>query len=119
MDGIMNENHLTIVREYEFDKSDIHGIDCLLDDIIQECRDRFFHTLEYKLVYDIQFTKISNVEEINFTVPHRSMEFKTEFYLLNKKIKNSRKNGFIFNQINKLTIHVNSNLSKKKKYITI
>ena len=28
------------------------------------------------------------------------MEFKTEFYGLNKKIKNARENGYIFNQIN-------------------
>ena len=38
------------------------------------------------------------------------MEFKTEFYGLNKKIKNACENGFIFNQINKLTITIYSNL---------
>ena len=31
------------------------------------------------------------------------MEFKIEFYALNKKIKNAHRNGIIFNQINKLT----------------
>ena len=87
MDGIKNENHLTIVKEYEFDKSDIHEMDCLLDDIIKECRERFFHTLEYRLVYDIQATKFSNIEEVNFTITHRSMEFKTECYFLKKKSK--------------------------------
>ena len=39
------------------------------------------------------------------------MEFKTAFYGLNKKIKKSRKNGLIFNQINKQTIKIHSNLS--------
>ena len=38
------------------------------------------------------------------------MEFKSEFYGLNKKIKNARKNNYIFNQINKLTIKIYSNL---------
>ena len=39
------------------------------------------------------------------------MEFKTEFYGLNKKIKNARRNGFIFNQINNFKIEIYSNLS--------
>ena len=39
------------------------------------------------------------------------MEFKTEFYGLNKKIKNARRNKFIFNQINNFKIEIYSNLS--------
>ena len=39
------------------------------------------------------------------------MKFKTEFYGLNKKIKKAQRNGFIFNQIKKLTIKIYSNLS--------
>ena len=39
------------------------------------------------------------------------MEFKTEFYGLNKKIKNARRNDFVFNQINNFKIEVYSNLS--------
>ena len=39
------------------------------------------------------------------------MEYKTEFYGLNKKIKNDQRYGFIFIQINKLTIRICSNLS--------
>ena len=39
------------------------------------------------------------------------MEFKTEFYGLNKKIKNARRNGCIFNQINNFKIEIYSNLS--------
>ena len=100
-----------VVKEYDFIKPDIHDIDYLLDDVIKDCRNRYFHTLEYRLVYDIKFTKISNNEEVNFTITHRSMEFETEFYGLTKKIRNARQNGFIFNQINKLTIKIYSNLS--------
>ena len=62
------------------------------------------HTFEYRLVYDINFTNISNSKEIIFTITHRSMEFKTEFYGLNEKLKIARQRGLIFNQINKLTI---------------
>ena len=111
MDGLMNDNQLTVVKEYKFDKKDIHKIDYLLNDVIKHCRKNFFHTFEYKLVYDIKFTNISNNEDVNLIVTHRSMEFKTEFYGLNKKIKNARRNGFIFNQINNFKIEIYSNLS--------
>ena len=105
----MNES--TVVKEYDSIKPDIHGVDYLLDDIIKDCRNKYFHTFEYRLVYEIKFTNISNNEEVNLTITHRSIEFKTEFYGLNKKIKNAQRNGFIFNQINKLTIKIYSNLS--------
>ena len=100
-----------VVKEYEFDKTDIHEIDYLIDDVIKHCRKNYFHTFEYRLVYDINFTIISNNEEVDLIVTHRSMEFKTEFYGLNKKIKNARRNGFIFNQINNFKIEIYSNLS--------
>ena len=83
----MNVNQLTIVKEYEFDEPDIDEIEYLLDDNFKDCRNKYFHTLEYRLVYDINFTNISKHEEINFTITHRSMEFKTEFYGLKKKSK--------------------------------
>ena len=92
-------------------KKDIHEIDYLLDDVIKDCRKNYFHTFVYKLVYDINFTNNSNNEEVNLIITHRSMEFKTEFYGLNKKIKNARRNNFIFNQINNFKIEIYSNLS--------
>ena len=85
MNGMINENKLTIVKVYEFDKTDIHEIEYLLDDVIKHCRKNYFHTFESRLIYDINFTNISNNEEVNLIVTHRSMEFKTEFYGLNKK----------------------------------
>ena len=115
MDGIIDENELTVIKEFEFDKIDINEIDYILDDVIKDCRNKYFHTFKYKLVYDLKFIKISNHEEVNFLITHKSLEFKTEIYGLSKKIKNARENGFIFNQINKLTINIYSNL----KYINI
>ena len=111
MNEIINENKLFVVKEYEFDKKDIHEIDYLLDDVIKDYRRKYFHTFEYKLVHDINFTNKSNNKEVNLLITHKSMEFKTEFCGLNKKIKNARRNGFIFNQVNKLTIKIYSNLS--------
>ena len=111
MNDMMNENQLIVVKEYEFDKTDIHEIDYILDDIIKDCRKKYFHSFEYRIIYDHSFKNISNNEEVNFAVTHRSMEFKTEFYGLNKKIKNARENGYIFNQINNFKIKILSNLS--------
>ena len=111
MNGIINENKLTVVKEYKFGKKDIHEIDYILDDVIKDCRKNYFHTFEYKLVYDINFTNISNNEEVNLIITHKSMEFKIEFYGLNKKIKNARRNGFVFKQINNFKIEIYSNLS--------
>ena len=110
MNEIINENKLFVVKEYKFDKKDIHEIDYLLDNVIKDCRN-YFHTFEYRLVFDINFTNISNNEEVNLIITQKSMEFKTEFYGLNKKIKNARRNGFIFNQINNFKIEIYSNLS--------
>ena len=111
MNEIINKNKLFVFKQYEFDKEDIHETDYLLDDVIKHCRKKYFHTFEYKLVYDINFTNISNNEEVNLIVTHKSMEFKTEFYGLNKKNKNARRNNFIFNQLNNFKIEIYSNLS--------
>ena len=111
MNEIINKNKLFVVKKYEFDEKDIHEIDYLLDDVIKDCRRNYFHTFEYNLVYDINFTNNSNNEEVNLIITHKSMEFKTEFYGLNKKIKNARRNGFVFNQINNFKIEICSNLS--------
>ena len=81
----MNENHLTTVKEYDLDELYIHEIVYLLDDIIKDCRNESFHTFEYRFVYAINFRNISNYEEVNFTITHRSIKLKTEFYGLKKK----------------------------------
>ena len=110
MNDILNES--TIVKEQDFNKPDFHEIEFLLDDIVKDCRNKYFNSFEYRLVYDIKFTNTSNYEEVNFTNIHRSMDFKTESYGVNQKIKNARQNRFIFIQIKKRTIQNNSILSK-------
>ena len=85
MNDMTNENQLIVVKEDDFDKTDIHEIEYPPDDVIKDCRKKYFHSFEYKLVYDINFTNNSNNEEVNLIMTHRSMEFKTEFYGLNKK----------------------------------
>ena len=109
MNGVLNES--TVVKKFDFNKPDLHEIDYLLDEFFKDCRNKLFHSFKYRLVYDINFRNISNNEEINFTITHRTMELEIEFHGLNKRIKIARENGFIFNQINELTVKIYSTLS--------
>ena len=73
----------------------------------------FFHTFEYGYVYDIKFT---NNGEVNLTITHGYMCFRSEFFGLMRKIKNAQKDGFRFNEIVKLTIKNNSRQSHLNIY---
>ena len=55
----------------------------------------------------ICFKNITNNETVIFTISDKSMALHER----NKNIINARERGFIFNQINKLTIKIYSNLS--------
>ena len=101
----MNEN--VIVKQYEFDKPQIQKIDSLIDISIRDCHHKYFHTFDHICEYDLNFTDIINNETVNFTISDKIMGL----YELNKKLTIARENGFIFNQINKLTTKILSNLS--------
>ena len=107
MNGIMNENQLTIVKQYGFDNPTITKIDSLIDNSIRDCHNKYFHTFDHIYEYDLNFTNITNNETVNFTVFDKCLGM----YELNKKLTIARGNGFIFNQINKLTIKIYINLS--------
>ena len=107
MDGMMNENQLTVVKEYNFDNPLIQKIDSLIDRSIKDCHNKLFHTFDHICEYDLSFTNITNNETVNFTISDKSMGL----YELNKKLTIARENGFKFNQIKKLTIKNYSNLS--------
>ena len=101
----MNEN--VIVKEYEFNNPLIQKIDSLIDNPIRDCHNEYFHTFDHICEYDLNFTNTSNNKSVNFITPDKIMGM----YELNKKLTLDRERGFIFNQINKLTIKVYSNLS--------
>ena len=105
MNGIMKEN--VIVKEYEIDNPLIQKIDSIIDYCIRDCHHKYFHTFDHICEYNLNFTHTTNNETVNFTISDKSMGM----YELNKKLTLARENGFIFNQINKLTIKIYSNLS--------
>ena len=101
----MNEN--VIVKKYEFDEPHIQKIDSIIDSCIRDCHHIYFHTFDHICEYDLNFTNNTNNEIVNFTISDKSMGL----YELKKKLTVARENGYIFNQINKLTIKILSNLS--------
>ena len=63
MNGLINENQLTIVKEYESEKKPAtHKIDSIIDNCIRDCHNKHFHTFKYKCVYDINLTNFARIE---------------------------------------------------------
>ena len=112
MDGIMNENQLTIVKEYNFDNPLTQKKDCLIDDSIRDCHNKYFHTFDHICEFHLNSTNTSNNESVNFAISDKCMGM----VQLNKKLTVARENGFLFNHINKLTIKIYSNLSNINIY---
>ena len=98
---------LYLVKEYNFVNPLIKKIDSLIDNSIRDCYKKYFHKFKYRLVYDLNFTNITNNETVNFIIYDQIMGFEK----FNKKLALDRENGYIFNHINKLTIKIYSNLS--------
>ena len=106
MNGILNEK--VIVKEYNFNKkSPIQKIGSLIDNAIRDCHAKYFHTFDHICEYNLNFTNITKNETVNFTISDKSMGM----YDLNQKLAIARGNNFIFNQKNKLTIKIYSNLT--------
>ena len=112
MKGIMSKSQLTIVKEYEFSKPLIHKTDSIIDNCYRNCHNIYYHTFEYfeyKCEYDIKLTNITDIEIKKITISEKS----SILYDINNKLKVVRQNGFIFNQIIKLTIKFHSHLRYK------
>ena len=96
----MNENGFYVVKAYNFDNPLNTDIYSKIDKCFRDYYKNYFHNFKYECIYDIKLTNITNNETINLTISDKS----TKLYELNKKLVVARQNGFIFNQINKLTI---------------
>ena len=99
--------YTTVVKEYKFDNPLFTKTDSITDNCIRDCHHEYFQTFDHICEYNLKFTNTTNNETVNFTISDKSMGM----YELNKKLTIARENGFIFNQINKLTIKIYSNRS--------
>ena len=100
-------NDKIFVKEYEINNPVIQKMDSLINDCIRDCHNKYFHTFDHICEYDLNFTNTTNNETVNFTISDKSMRM----YELIQKLAIARGNGFMFNQINKLTKKIYSNLS--------
>ena len=64
MNGIMDENQLTILKKYELFKSLLHKIDAIIDNCYRDSHNKYYHTFEKECVYDMKLTNITG-NEIN------------------------------------------------------
>ena len=107
MNGIINENKLTIVKEYNFDNPPIQNINSIISKCYRDCHHKYFHTFDFICEYNLNFTNNTNNESVNFTISDKNMGM----YELNQKLTLAKQRGFKFNHIIKLTIKIYSNLS--------
>ena len=91
MYGIMNNNQLTVVKEYNFDNPLIQNIDSIIDKCYRDCHHKYFHKFEFICEYNLNFTNITNNNEsVNFIISDKSMDM----YELNQKLKLAKQRGF-------------------------
>ena len=79
------EQYGIVVKEYEIIKPEIDEVDHTLDKVIETVEIKFFHTIEFICVYDIEIIGNTNNEEVNLAITPGYMNFKTEIFGLNEK----------------------------------
>ena len=104
----LNENHISIVKEYAYDNLLFKDIDFILNICINDCYKNYFQPIRNICSYIIDFTNISNDNIINLTISDSYLTINE----LKKKLKNGRNNGYIFSKINKLSIKFYDYLSQ-------
>ena len=103
MDGIMNNNQLTIVKEYNFDNPPIQNIISTISECYRDCHHKYFHTFDFICEYNLNFTNTNNNAPVIFLISDKSMGM--------YELTLAKQRGFKFDHINKLTIKIYSNLS--------
>ena len=90
MNGKTNEN--VIVKEIEINHPLIQKTDSINDNSVRDCHDKYFRTFDNICEYDINFTNITKIETVNFTISDKCMGM----YELNHKLAFARGKDFIF-----------------------
>ena len=83
----------TVVKEYEFIRPEVDIVNYILNDTFKGCKNKYFHSLEYKYVYDIEYISMENTEEVILKIFVGYVKFNSQFYETNEKIKNALKKG--------------------------
>ena len=107
MDGILNNNQLTIVKEYNFDNPLVQNINSIFSECYKDCYHKYFHTFEFICEYNLYFINTNNNEAVNFTISYKNIGM----YELNQKLTLAKQRSLKINHINKLTIKIYGKLS--------
>ena len=86
------------------------------NDIIEECKKYIFIHFNKDVCKMLNLQTWKATKKINLTVIIVFMKFKCQFYGLNKKIQNARKNCFSFSEIVKLALQIDSRISNVNIY---
>ena len=78
------EENGTDVKDYELIGPEIDVVIFILNDILKNV-EIFFHSFEYRCVYDFKFISMENFSEIILTIFIGHMKIKSHFYGLTKK----------------------------------
>ena len=84
----MNENQFAVVQNTILSNQKIDEVDYILDDVIENFKNNFFHTVKPRCVYHINFLNNAINEDVNLSITHGYVKLKSEIHGLNKKIKN-------------------------------
>ena len=95
----LNENHISIIKKYEYINPNIQEIDYILDNCIKDCYNKYFQPIRNICLYN---------NTINLSISDKYLTM----IELNKKLTIARERGYVFNRINRLTIKIYNNLSQ-------
>ena len=85
---INKKEYGNVVKVYEYSTPEIDEKNYIVKDATKPCRNKYFHSFEYRCVFDINFINMENNEEVSLTIIIGYVKFKSQFYWL--KFKNQK-----------------------------
>ena len=102
-----------VVKEYDLIRLKNDEVKSILNDTIENCGNKYFHSFEFRCVYDIKLTNVDYNGKVILTITLENMKVKSQLYGLKKKFKTAFKDEFKFSEIVKSTRRIYSSLSNK------
>ena len=64
----MNNNQLTIVKEYNFDNPLIQNINSIISECYRDCHHKYFHTFDFICEYNLNFTISKQINKLTIKI---------------------------------------------------
>ena len=78
MNGTMNENQLTMVKQYEFEIPLSYKKHSIIDIYFTDCHNKYIHLFENECVYYIKPTNFGNNERVNLNLLKKARSYINE-----------------------------------------